>query len=729
MAEGVEYHVRAILEAAGGARSMTRFQKFATGMSKHSLRVQQAGQAIAGSTIQTAAMFGKIAAGTALLAGAAGFGALVTGGIKFNAQLEESRFRMASTLQLFKHAAGTFEQGMSKGLSAEKAAGAQFAENMRIATVAQDRIFRMAAKSPASFGEAEQMFANMLPGARAITGDMERIMQLQQKSLALGLITGDFSTTGAQLSRILTGGAGAEMETWRQVLATPIKDAAAEMGGEYAKLGTLMGEDLTKAFNKLAPEDRMKLVEKAMESLPTEELGKSFRGVASTIMSNAQILQKYLGEAAFAKIKDRMQKWVGKGGLLDPDGETMSKLATAATSIGNALGGVIDPLADKLEKWVTYLANNWPSVIEKFQKAWDTGLRVAKMILRVAAARALVGGGMMAAGGIGRGIGAGMGAGGKMFSGITKMITKIGPAMTGLGPALTSIGPAIMGISSAALFALPLFLVLGAALMGLGAMFGGVVAWFITNWDQITAAIQNGTLSLSPLFDALEQAWNGFAILGAHLLGGGNAATQMQTAVYMLTDAVHFMLATFVLGMKVVGAFQFATNAVILGVKAIGLALIGMIEGIMFLVNQVAQGMAKAHMIDAASAASVAGAYASVQSQRKGFVEGMRQDAKDATQVWDAADKLLEGQSTGKWAKGIEETMRNDKLGDIGTAGAAGGKPPTAPAGGNVNIHKMVVHQDLRNQDPDRVIGAFYRAVDKSVRNRTQSTKLQPGGI
>jgi hypothetical protein len=33
----------------------------------------------------------------------------------------------------------------------------------------------------------------------------------------------------------------------------------------------------------------------------------------------------------------------------------------------------------------------------------------------------------------------------------------------------------------------------------------------------------------------------------------------------------------------------------------------------------------------------------------------------------------------------------------------------------------MVVNQDLRNHDPDRIIGAFYSAVDKSIRNRTQS--------
>ena len=97
--------------------------------------------------------------------------------------------------------------------------------------------------------------------------------------------------------------------------------------------------------------------------------------------------------------------------------------------------------------------------------------------------------------------------------------------------------------------------------------------------------------------------------------------------------------------------------------------------------------------------------------------------------AWPRADALLEGQSEGKWAAGIEKVIRDDKVGDIGTAGGAGGGPPKAPAGGNVTINKMVVHQDLRNQDPDRVIGAFYRAVDKSVRNRTQSTKLQPGGI
>ena len=120
----------------------------------------------------------------------------------------------------------------------------------------------------------------------------------------------------------------------------------------------------------------------------------------------------------------------------------------------------------------------------------------------------------------------------------------------------------------------------------------------------------------------------------------------------------------------------------------------------------------------------------------RGIGKTMRQDFKDGQSLFNAADKLTEGLSEDKFRKKFEDMtdamferevfqgpLQSDVLRDEATT------PPGAPKGSTTHIHKMVVNQDLRNQDPDRVIGAFYRAVDNAVTKRTQATTLPQGGI
>jgi hypothetical protein len=44
------------------------------------------------------------------------------------------------------------------------------------------------------------------------------------------------------------------------------------------------------------------------------------------------------------------------------------------------------------------------------------------------------------------------------------------------------------------------------------------------------------------------------------------------------------------------------------------------------------------------------------------------------------------------------------------------------PKGGNTHIYKMTVTNDLRNNDPDRIIGAFLKSVNKAIDKRTGAT-------
>ncbi len=800
---GLVYHVSALLDVKGGKKAISKMERLGNAISKRSAALNSLGKSISGTTLQTGKLMAKMAAGTAALAGAAGFGAVIKSSVAFNAQLEDSRYRMASTLSLFGHAQGNFNQ------------------NMKISEAVQKRIFQMAAKSPASFAEAEQMFANMLPGARAITGDMEAILQLQKKSLALGLITGDFQTTGAQLSRILTGGAGAEMETWRQVLQVPIKEAAKDMEG-VQHLGDLMGDKLTRAFNKLAPEDRFKLVQKAMEKLPTEELGKSWRGVSSTMVSNADMIKKSLGEATFEAMKSKMKDLVGKGGLMDPNGMTMKRLTIAAQSIGNALGKYIDPMVEVLERWIRNFSKNWPSIIQKLQTAFNTGLAAAKLFLKVAIARAATGGVLQAAGGAGmmaggaaslagrvfgkdakgkpgralrmgaggaallaggagmarrgagkvgglgragaRGVGSALMAQGLVgyigdsiggaFSQATHRLRKSklgqgvgragrgarrgggvvsGLASKGMTGILGSFGSVFAAITPALATAVPLMGafagIIGVALVGALGLIVAPIAYLVDNLGNLVGMFKSGKISLTPLLDALETAWDGFVKVGKALIGDTSSAEGAQGAIDGMASAVDSLIQVMFWSMKFIGLLQMAFNGLQMAVKAIAWAIYVVIDAILSLAKSVTDKLdiTPAWLRDAQEFA---------KDGKRDIVKSGAQDLKDARQVWDAADKMLEGVASGKLAAKLKKAALEEKSNvDLGTGDGPGGDKKDNPGrqgsgkGTTVNIHKMIVNNDLRNQDPDRVIGAFNNAFMKAVTHRTQSTKLQPGGI
>ena len=75
-----------------------------------------------------------------------------------------------------------------------------------------------------------------------------------------------------------------------------------------------------------------------------------------------------------------------------------------------------------------------------------------------------------------------------------------------------------------------------------------------------------------------------------------------------------------------------------------------------------------------------------------------------------------------KWAKG--------EAGSGAFKGEGGAKTgPRRPSGNVTNINKVIVNQDLRGDNPDRVIGAFNSAMDRAVRKRNQPLTSTPSGI
>jgi len=688
MAQGIEYHVRAILEARKGRNAASKLDKWAAGIVRVSQGVENVGNRLIGNTFQTVALWGKLGASIAAAAGAAGLVAMVKQGFAFNAQLEQMQYSMASTLQLMGHAQGDFNK------------------NLQISEVVQNRLFAIAAKSPASFEQASQMFTNMLPGARSVTDNMEDILQLSKESLALGMIMGgDFATTGAQMSRILTGGAGAEFETWK-VLQKPILEAGKSL--DYFGDNMALGTKLTQEFNRLSPEKRFELVRAATEKLgvATEAFGGTWAGVSSTMMSDLQILKKEMTSATFGALKETFKGLTQTGGVLDPTGETMNKLREAASFLGSKLGMFVSRAVEPMGRWIQDWADNWQDNLTKLFNFIDRFERAVKMVLKAKIASVGVGMGLKGAGMVGKGVG-------KAIQGIQK------------------VWPVIMQMGAAALWALPAILVLGFALAGVAAIGGAVAAYIIAHWQDIVDAVKSGALAFEPLFYAIDDLWAALVALGNAMFGTSSPAGLLQGVVDFLGKAIYFLMGIMVTGIRVIGAFYFVWKMLIMGAKTVKLGMIAMIMGIVGIMKAAADAIGLDDMSQ-----TLQNGMNSLYRTSKETVMGMKDDAKEATKFFEYANAFENARADpdAGITKGLREGLASwrkegDKDMDLGTMGGAGGKKPPSGGGRATHIHKMVVHQDLRNQDPDRVIGAFYRAVDRSIEKRTSSLALEEQGV
>lgn len=674
MAEsGIEYHVRAILETQRAAGAMSKQRKWAKGISNAGAQMQSMGRSIMGTSAATAALFAKATVAAAALAGTYGFGRLVQSAISFNAQLEQSRFSIAATLQLMGHVGG------------------DFARNLKISEALSERIFKIAATSPASFKQAQSMFENMLPGARAVTGNMEDILKLTKQSLSLGIVMGgDFRTTGAQLSRILTGAAGAEFQTWK-VLQTPILEAGKAL--KIFNKDMVISQKLTEEFNKLAPEQRFDLVTTATEKLgeATEAAGFMWMGMTSAISSSIDMMRKAMGEGIFDVLKGRMRGGLAKGGFLDPGGETVTNLNQAAKFLGYHLRRAADYLFGRFEAATRYFADNWESVFFDLTRWSDRFSRIVKIMVAGAVART--------------------GAGAATMVG--------GAALSGIG----TVAQLVAGLGAASLIAIPGLILAGGAILGIGALFGGVAAFFIDNMDMIISSVQSGAVSLFPLFFALDTLWAKLVALGEAMLGTGSSADKSNAAVTGMGTAVNALTSALSIGLRVLGAVQFAFNVVKIGIGLIGIAFVEIINFML----KYARSTIEALGVTAPS--NLNATIDSLDVVSLSLLNASKEAANNANEMWnlakvfDAAKAKVGGPSLwSEWTEKLKKTLT-----DLGTEGRGKGtfKRPKSVT----HIHKLIVNQDLRNSDPDRVIGAFYKAVDRSVDKRTQALGALPEGV
>lgn len=447
----------------------------------------------------------------ALAAGAvfaAGFGYVagksLVGGVQENASSEATQNRIGTTLQLF-------------DFNAAAGAANQYTKNLQDAAWYQKELVRIADASPGDVEQVEKLFQNMLPGMASITQDAKQITDLTQKATLLSAVLGNrFDLVGEQASRMLTGGAGAEMDTWR-LLQKPILEAGKAMGA-FSK-GQGLGESLTQAFNKLDPQKRLAVFEAGLEALGpqvADQYSKSWEGITAQAMSAGKTLRRTLGTDMFTEIKAGLAAITQNGGPLDSSGPKFRALKEFMGFLGEGAGAVVKRGMEVANTATSYIADNWQTIVMRAQEAAHYLVSGAKLAAGLTAAR----------------FGAGLGLGAAGFA---------MDSVRGLASAVSG----VVSMGSAALVAAPALLAAGAAAAGLGivalgagVMLGGVVTYLVSNLDQLGTAIREGAVDLQPFLTAIDDLGAKFYALGQYLLGGETAADGFQTAVDFATGVV-----------------------------------------------------------------------------------------------------------------------------------------------------------------------------------------------
>jgi len=471
-----------------------------------------------GPGIEWAAKAGAVIGAAVIAALTAGAGAALFGGINDNIKQEQFRGQTATALQLF-----DFNSTNAQGQ--QVSAADQFAENLSNAKWYQQELVRIADASPGDQEQVGDLFSGILPGMASVTQDANRIVDLTQKATLLSGVLGNrFKMVGEQSSRIITGGAGAEMDTWR-LLQKPIKEAGEELGA-FKKDSGLFGEKLTMSFNKLDPAQRLAVFEKGLEKLGPEVAAyfeNSFEGITAQASSALKTLRKELGRGGFEALKTRLRD-MNKGGILNQKSPEFGKLKDFAGFLGDQVGKGITKGLDIAENAAIFVANHWQDIVEKAQVAGHYLKSGAELAVSLMAARAGGGAILSAAGG-------GMNLGGGVIGAITGLIA--------MGPA--------------ALVAAPAILAFGVVAGGAALIFGGAIAYIVTNLDTLTATFEQFQAESGPVIDAFWTAIDDlsakFLALGEYFIGPADdtdifatATTAATNIIYGVTEAFSWLL-------------------------------------------------------------------------------------------------------------------------------------------------------------------------------------------
>jgi hypothetical protein len=672
--------------------------------------VANLGRSIGSGAFQTAGAITKGAGAAGAAAAGVAAGMMAKGGLAAAASTERMQSTLAGTLQLYNHSAGATDQ---------------IGENLKVAAQAMRQLNTIADSSPGELDDVSKMFENMLPGARSVTGDMQRIMQLTQ-NMALftpTLTGGDFMTGGSQMGRILSGSAGAEMDTWKR-LAPVIADVGASMekaagGGKLLAKG-LSGDKLTMAFNKLSGEDRMRAIEEAFKRggpALAKMYASSWEGASASALSSVKKVRNAVMAPIFDRIKKNTIRHTGEDNSLLGKNRT-AKMVVIAGQIGSLMARPVERMLERVSQAFRYVQENTRAVVNRIYQ----GFQIAGAIIRGAAAymlsRMMIGAGLMAAAAAGRAVGgaargakgafdATRGAGRGIASAASatarffKSFSAGGAASNALG-VFTTIGSAFGKMAMFAAVLLPMVLLAAAAFALLAIPLlaaAGIAAYIASRWSELTASIvqgfKDGSITIRPLIIAAMVFWEKLKKVGEAFLGAQTGASMMQNAINMATNIV---------------------NGLSEGVAILAGVASGFIKILGFL--------AKAYAVVRDAAYKTAGVQG-VSNSDSEFADkayALADKIDEAAKAWRATDiKSIDEGAISSWTDAL-----TTKIVDFF------GKPteePKTPKGPRVSVQNLYQNIDLRGEDPDRALSALITPIENLARRPTASGSDTVGGM
>lgn len=691
MAASTDYHFSAILNAEGNIGKKMR--SYASQVQMYSGRIVRENTRVLQSFTRMAAGIGIAAKG--FLAGQA-----LKGGFGFNAQMEGMNDQVATSMRLFNR--------LSPGVDATASAADRYTANLREADAVAKDLVRVANESPGGFVEVSQLFKSMLPAALQATGDMEQILKLTQQSTLAAAATGEtFDEAGRDLARLLQGTAGLDVKLWRTL--GPVISGMVDESGELQKSfgdARYGSEGFLKVWREgLTSQERFNVLMQATGEMGDEvadHFAKSWEGASSTAASAMTMFYGKMTSATFGKAKEILVNATSGNNFLATDSDRYNRIMDAMSYVGDKLAGVFEKAARFLLKAGNYFADNWERIFTMMRNGFARGMAVAKMLAGVKFARTIAS--------------AGAGVGSTIFKGAQTALPHVGKIMkliTGLGPWALLLAPAIATI--------------GAAILGLAAVAAGFVAYWMTHWDEFIGGLKEGTVTLDPIFDAVDLLWVKIVALGEALFGSSDATSNAQGMIDFMSGAINGLISMISIGIRVLGIFQAVWNFFTAGLKAIYLGLMGMVTGVVHAIEAAAGAFGLSSMEENAHRARM-----DLVSQGSEVIASIKQDSRDVTQLLEAADAfdaaavgLQEGIT-----KGAQRAIEKGLLGKGGKGGKGGEEDDlNNPKGPRVHIHNMKVVNDLRNEDPDRIAGAFVKKLIDVTEHQTQALTLHSYGI
>ena len=738
MPQTTQYEVVAKFSAKGDLQK--RVNQMTRGLPVMNRQLQRAsqytrnlGRTIEGTAARSFASWGatgaKIAGVAATLAG----GMMIRGGLRFNKVMEDTRLQAATMFQMFKLSEGQIGKNATQG---EK-----WAQNLKNAEFVMQGLFKVAKKTPASFQQVTTTYKGMAAGITLATTDLRRQLKFMESvSLLGGLAGGDYTVLGAQMGRILAGSAGAEMNIWK-VISRPIMEAGKSM--KLFKQEMKLGADVTKAFNELSSPERLRILEKAMSEFGEDmklAYAQSMAGIVSTTESQLQVLsglgtkplyegfRKWLvqmnrSSAVMGVLGRQRAQLLGAGtdfgqgpiggrreGLLSD--YNMKRWTQLFDTLGMHLGRLGQRMMDGLERAGFYILDNWPAMMESFRTVWTYGVAAFKGMLAIMITRMMVGRGLAIAGaGMGAASGAmggimkvlalAMGGGKKGFqyarsrqAGPMSMMEMISRPFTALFRGLKPFLSALVLFSVILVPLIAFIVALGIALAGLAVIAASIAVYITVHWKELMDAVSSGKVTFDKLREGAMVLWNTLLKIGETLLGGDSPVDTLQRALNALGETMIWLarqMGPILSSFADVLRYEHARNKL----NAVGADILNV------------TGMAPEWQKD----------YREREQWTGRMIEMLDRLAKVGTAE---AEKQVSQQQ--------RATLAVARMRAQGLAESQQGKPGE-PKGTNVNIQNVIVNQDLRGLDPDRVFASFLPALERVARDKTTAVSQPVFGV